>query len=246
MVCKNCGATMDENEVVCPYCGTENFEVAKKQQEEYVKEYRHKKKVVKTVPERFVRKTTKTMFYIAGGVLAAIILLLIVAGAFSRVASGALLATQKKELEKLEKYYSAGDYEAMCDYLESIHKWGGSYEKYDRIYRLYMGMDWKIEAIKSNLEYVGIIELDASDVESDIERCIAELAKITEMEKLGFPYGEKEGVLFIKSQYTDTLKTYAFLTDAEIESAVSIYKEDGNDYLELAEISIQRMEENVR
>ena len=246
MVCKECGAQIDSNELLCPYCGAENFQVAKEQQDEYVKNYKRKKKEIKRMPEKLVKKTTKSMFYLAGGLFAGVILLLIVVTAFSRVVSSDMLARQEKEIEKLEGYYSKGDYEAMCDYLEKIDKRGGSYEKYNRICDLYSNMDWKIEALKENLEYAKTIELDATYVAADLERCLAELKTIAEMETLQFPYGEKEGALYVKFQYVDALKNYALLTEAEIESAVSVYKQEGNDYLELAEIAIQRMEEYVQ
>ena len=198
------------------------------------------------MPEKLVKKTTKTMFYLAGGLFAGVILLLIVVTAFSKIVSSDMLDRQEKEIAKLEGYYSKADYEAMCNYLEEIDKRGGSYEKYNRIYDLYANMDWKIEAVKDNLEYAETIELDASNVAADLERCLAELKTIADMEALQFPYGEKEGALYVKSQYVDALKNYAFLTEAEIESAISIYKQEGNDYLELAEIAIQRMEEYVQ
>lgn len=246
MVCKECGAKFDENELLCPYCGAENFQVAKEQQDQYVKDYKRKKKELKRMPEKIVKKTTKTMFYLAGGLFVGVILLLIVVTAFSKIVSSDMLARQEKEIAKLEGYYSKGDYEAMCDYLEEIDKRGGSYEKYNRIYDLYENMDWKIEAVKENLEYAKTIEPDASYVAADLERCLAELAKIAEMESLHFPYGEKEGALFVKAQYMSALTDYALLTETEIESAVSVYKQEGNDYLELAEIAIQRMEEYVQ
>ena len=246
MVCKECGAQFDENELLCPYCGAENFQVAKEQQDEYVKNYKRKKKEIKRMPEKLVKKTTKSMFYLAGGLFIGVILLLIVVTAFSKIVSSDMLARQEKELANLESYYVQGDYETMCNYLEKIDKRGGSYEKYNRIYDLYRNMDWKIQAVKDNLEYAKAIELDATYVAADLERCLEELKTISEMETLQFPYGEKEGALYVKAQYMDALKNYAFLTEAEIESAISVYKQEGHDYLELAEIAIQRMEEYVQ
>ena len=85
-------------------------------------------------------------------------------------------------------------------------------------------------------------------MENYLEWCIEELAKIHEMEELDFPYGEKTGVLYIKEQYYTALKEYALLTEEEIDSAVKATDLNSfdNDYMELAEISIQRMEEQFR
>lgn len=246
MICKNCGAVVSEDELLCPYCKGENFDVAKKQQEDYVNQYRKKQEDLKKAPEKVVKKTTKYLLYGAVGLLIIFVLTLIVVFAFSKVTQGDMLAMQEMETAKLEEYYIAGDYENMCKYLDKIGKSGGSYEKYWRIYWLYSGMDWKIEALKNNLEYAGKIELDVTTVEDDLERCMAVLSEISAMEELDFPYGEEDGALYVKNQYVTALKNYMFLTEDEIESAISIYSEDGTDYLELAEIAISRMEENAQ
>lgn len=248
MICKNCSADISEEVLLCPYCGTENSQVAKKQQQEYIDDYKQRKQALKNVPEKVVKKTTKGLFYVAGGVLATVILLFIVIMAFSKFTRADMLAKQEKELERLENYYSAEDYYSMSKYLDKINKRGGSYEKYLRIAELYDDMDWHIGNLESNAEYIKTMDLDALNVENDIGWCIAELTKIAEMEELEFPYGEENGALYIKSQYYTALKKYALLTDEEIESAVmnTDLNSPDNDYMELAEISIQRMEEHFR
>ena len=90
------------------------------------------------------------------------------------------------------------------------------------------------------------IDLDAINVESHIEWCIESLAQIYEWEEMDFPYGERDGVLYAKEQYMNALKTYMLFTEEEIESAVLAYIDGERDYMELAEIGIQRMEEHFR
>ena len=248
MICKNCSAKISKDELLCPYCGTENSEVAQREQQDYIEGDEKKKRALKKVPEKVVKKTTKGFFYVAGGIFGAVILLLIVSGAFSKLTQADMLSKQEKELEKLEEYYLSGEYAAMTKYLDKIDKRGGSYEKYRRVARLYDNMDWYIENLQSNAEFAKKIDLDAVNVENYLEWCIEELAKIHEMEELEFPYGEKTGVLYIKQQYYTALKEYALLTEEEIDSAVKATDLNSfdNDYMELAEISIQRMEEQFR
>lgn len=201
----------------------------------------------KNVPEEYIKKITKNLFYTIGWMLCAVILIWIVIVAFSKVTGGDMLAKQEEEIALLEEYYAAGDYESMCNYLDKIDQRGGSYEKYNRIGRLYQGMESEIGALQSNMEYAESVELDVVSVEDDIERCMMKLAVIEEMENLEFPYSEKEGALYIKTQYVNALTEYALLTEEEIKSAVSVYCDEGeNDYIELAEISIQRIEECFR
>lgn len=246
MICKNCGAKISDATLLCPYCDTENEKVAKKQQEDYVNYYEQKKEGLKKTPEKVVKNTAKILLYVTAGLLIAFVLIFIVIYAFSKVTDADMLAQQEEELEILEGYYQAGDYDNMCKYLDLFRKNGGSYEKYIRISELYEGMDWRIELLKNNYEDVGVKELNAVYVESDFECCIKVLAQIAEMEEYNFPYNEETGALYVKEQYMNALKQYMFLTDEEIESAVSIYNEDENDYMELAEIAISRMEESIQ
>ena len=246
MICKNCSAKIRDDVLLCPYCGTENQKVAQKEQQDYIDGYESKKRKLKKVPEKVVRKTTKGLVYGAGITLGIIILALIVVTAFSKIITGDALAKQEKELAKLESYYVDADYEAMSNYLEKIDKRGGSYEKYNRVLRVYSAMDWHVEMLKDDTEYVQKIDLDAMSVESHIEWCIEPLAEIYEWEEMDFPYGEKDGALYVRKQYMNAFKDYMLLTDEEIESAILMYLDGERDYMELAEIAIQRMEEHFR
>lgn len=246
MICKNCGAKISEDVLLCPYCGTENQAVAQKEQQEYIDGYKKRKRMLKKVPEKVVKKTTKGLVYGAGVTLGIVILLLIVVMAFSKITTGDALAKQEKEIDKLEAYYVVGDYEAMSGYLETIDKRGGSYEKYNRVSGVYSAMDWHVEMLKDDMEYVKKIDLDAMSVESHIEWCIEPLAEIYEWEEMDFPYGEKDGALYVRKQYMNAFKNYMLLTEEEIHSAVLMYADGERDYMELAEIAIQRMEEHFR
>lgn len=246
MICKNCSAKIREDVLLCPYCGTENPLVAQKEQQDYIDDYKTRKRKLKKVPEKVVRKTTKGLVYGAGITLGAIILLLIVVMAFSKITTGDALAKQEKELAKLEEYYAAGNYEDMSNYLEKIDRRGGSYEKYTRVSGVYSTMDWHVEMLQDDAEYVKKIDLDAMSVENHIEWCIGPLAEIYEWEEMEFPYGEKTGALYVREQYMNAFKEYMLLREEEIESSILMYLDGERDYMELAEIAIQRMEEHFR
>ena len=213
MICKNCSAKISEDVLLCPYCGTENPLVAQKEQQDYIDGYERRKRKLKNVPEKVVGKTTKGLVYGAGITLGVIILALIVVMAFSKITTGDALAKQEKEIAKLEEYYADGNYEAMSQYLEKIGKWGGSYEKYNRISGVYSSMDWHIEMLQDDAEYVKKIDLDAMSVENHIEWCVESLAEIYEWEEMDFPYGEKVGALYVRNQYMNAFKDYMLLTE---------------------------------
>lgn len=246
MICKNCSAEISDDILLCPYCGAENQQVAQKEQQDYIEDYKVKKKNLKKVPDKVVKKTTKGLVYGAGIILGILILSMIVIFAFSGLTKGDELAKQEKELAKLEEYYVSGDYETMSQYYQEVYNSGGSYEKYNRVSSVYSSLDWHIDMLKSDTEYVKTIDLDAINVENHIEWCIAPLSRIYEWEEMDFPYGEEEGALYVKEKYMDAFKTYMLLSEEEIESAVFMYIDGERDYMELAEIVIQRMEEHFK
>lgn len=248
MICKNCGATISEKELLCPYCGTENFDVAKKQQDEYVNQYEKKREKIKQIPKKIVKNTTKTVVRLIPILLGGFILILLITVAFTKLTKGDLLAEQEAEIAQLEEYYAAGDYEKMYEYYKSLNKQGGSYEKYTRICDLYYDMEWNIESLKS----LGIWSDSGSREHYTkmsgyyLDDCIKALATIDKMENMNFIYGEEEAALYIREQYIAALQQYMYLTRDEINAAVLAYDKEGNDYVELIEIAMQRMEEDVQ
>ncbi len=249
MICKNCGAEFDTKDLLCPYCNTENFDEAKRQQEDYIKAYKEKSKALgkeaKQMSEKIVKKATKSLFYMLLGLLGGLALILLVIFAFSKITKGDMLAQQEKEIQKLEDYYQNAEYEKMCEYLEKIDKRGGSFEKYHRIEELHQGLDWRVDSLANN--YYAMLNngwmVEAPSIEMDIRMMLEPLATISEMEKYDFPYGEEVGALYYREQYMNAMKTYLLLTEEEINSAVAEYQRGNEDYLELAEISLQRLEE---
>ncbi len=247
MICKNCGAKIDDEILLCPFCQTENETVARKEQEDYINGIYEKKKNLKNVPQKVANKVTKYLLYGVAGILVVAFLVVMVVSAFSKVTQSSNLAVQDKELEKLEGYYQAGEYEKMGEYLDKINKRGGSYEKYIRIAELYESMEWHLECMQLDMQftkssgYVG----DSEQIETELLWYLEALSTIAQMEELDFPYGEEEGALYIKERYVNGMMNYLLLSEAEIENAVITYGEGNRDYMELSEIVIERLEELV-
>lgn len=246
MICENCGAYVNDDELVCPYCNTENEKRAKEEQNQYITYLKNKKKELEKLPGKILKNTTKFFLYGGFAVIGTGILVVFIVFAFSRITSADLLEKQKKEIAQLEEYYHLGDYDAMCDYYEKVGKNGGSYEKYRRVYEVYDTMDFYIEMLRQQAEYIETIDIDAQILESNLKSCLRELSSIKEMEEFDFPYGEKEGVLYVREKYMEALQEYMLLTKEEIENAVWLYADGEEDYMELTEIAIGRMEEKFR
>lgn len=187
-----------------------------------------------------VKGTFKRFLYVVASILGVFALVIFVVTAFFRVAAGDLLAQQEKEIADLEEYYQNGDYENLCEYYRSIGKSGGDYEKYNRICELYEDMKQGIKALEKMEDYGGE---KTEYLQECLDMSMETLAEINDMESLGFPYGEDEGAMYIKQQYTEALNKYTLLTLDEIATAANSYADNQTDYMELAEIAIQRLEE---
>lgn len=240
MNCYNCGARISGEELLCPYCGAENETVAKKQQQEIIDDFKQRTEELQQAPEKVVKKTSKFLMIGAVGVLIIFIVGALIGWMVSGITAENALDKQKRQVAELESYYKNGDYEEMSFSLAEMDEYGATYEKYYRVALLYDGMLWKIESIQSEAEFIKEIDLDADSVAQTLSYAFEDLEDIKAIETEEFPYGEKEGVLYVKNTYIEALKTYMLLTEAEIEDAMNQADKE-ESYLELANKAIKRI-----
>lgn len=245
MICDNCGAEISESDLLCPYCGAENEKLAQKQQEDVLEEYQQKTKDLQHMPKKVINKTSK---YILIGA-AALIILFLIGLLISWLISGHVaensLDKQSEQLDKLEAYYDEGNYTEMYKYLDKIHEYGVTYEKYRRIGMLYDNMQWRIEAIEEKQEFIRDLDLEVSDVATTMGYVLEPMVEIKTWAEDGFRYGEEEAALDALEQYKTALRKYMLLTDEEINNAVAQYQQTGNCD-EYAQISISRIKNEAQ
>jgi len=242
MICKSCGADIDNKALVCPYCGTENEKVAKDQQEDYIESFEKKKKDLVNIPKQRVKKTTKYIWIGVAGLFVLFLVGMLISWIVAGTVSDRSLQKQKDQLAKLETYYNNGEYIEMYAYLEKIEEYGGTYEKYYRIGNACDNMDWRVEALKTEQDYIKKLDLKPEDVATTLSYSIEELVKVRSWELEDYPYNEEAGAQYIREQYTSALKKYMLLTDEEISAAVEQY--DGSESLkELAKKAMERIKE---
>lgn len=187
-----------------------------------------------------VKETVKRVLYVLVSIVGVFLLILLLIPAFLQVLSGDSLAQQEKEISKLEKYYLAGNYEKMCEYLTDIDKTGGEYEKYVRLCKLYENMKVGIGSLE---KIEDTEEIEVEYLQECLQMCMHDLSRIEEIEKLNYPYDEQQGTDYIRKQYEEAIKQYLLLTEDEIATAIMSYMGEDTDYMELAEIALQRIEE---
>ena len=249
--CSNCGAWLEDNIQVCPYCGYENEDMAKAEQDEALEIYEEMTRDLGVRHHKVVKKSSKYVVLIGLSIFALFIVGVILSWAISSCQADNSLANQKKELAKLESYYVDKDYASMTKYMNKLGYRGASYEKYKRVAEQYDNMEWRIDAIVSESEFIAKIDLKTEDVARAMSYAFKEMVQIKLMEEEGFRYGEEEGMVYIWECYESAFKKYMLLTEDEIEAAVEKGKEayisddyDSDDvtpYEDAASIAIDRI-----
>lgn len=253
MICKNCGAAIDDEILLCPYCGAENEKIAEKQQNDEVQKYKKQAKEVKTLPEKISKMAASGVGKIVIAVILLFVLIAIVVWFVTYNKASNSLDKQKKHIKKLEKYCESGDYDKLGPYLDKIeNSYSATYEKYTRISRTYNSYKSDLEIAKQ-LKGLFVSELDESTairiISSDIHYIISSVSEIQKMEEEGYIYGEGPHIEKFKEKYNNLIKDYMYLTQDEVKECISAYREAKNsnttpDYFEYAGKVIERAEKN--
>lgn len=249
MICKNCGAQIDENLLECPYCGTENKEVAKRQQEEYIDGYERKKEDLNKLPEIAARRATKKVPIVIAVIVVLFLAVFLCTWLFGRDSAGDTLEKQKEQIAKLEEYYQAGQYEEMYDYLNELeHSYSATYEKYRIVGSAYHNLKYDIESLKSFRSYVmfedDMRDMMVRDLKSILSSVFRDMAEIKKLEENDFVYGEGDVIQNVYEKYRSALSYYLLMPDVMIETAVIEYDDMDTDYSELAKDILDMLEDS--
>ena len=154
MICKNCGAKFDKESLICPYCHSENAEVAKEQKEKILKHYDeeekrlHREAKIKSeqAPGKIAKFTARTLC-----LLLVVFVLLTVLGIFgARAFSSMQHKKENRHKENLEEFLLNKDYLGMREYLDKKGLYGYTYEKYSQVKNVY----WNYSCFEDDLSYL--------------------------------------------------------------------------------------------
>ena len=231
--CPNCGAQLDPGTFTCPYCGYENTEKAREQEEEELSKLRQKHRLkLKALPGKMVNRYT----LILGAALA-----LLVLAAAGYVITRSIIknleaekAYQEKEamLSHLEDLYQSGEYEKLKDEYYDSGYYGASFGKYSNTAEI------------SSLRKYAVSSLTLA-AESEILRtpdhlgeCLRAafhcLARCRKLREEGFLYGEEQAVSSMEADVTAVLTDVWGLTEEEIAEGLEKYVDRSTDYSGLA------------
>ena len=243
MLCPNCGAELTGREGRCPYCGWEDPQKAEAEQKSALRAISRKTAELLHLPERVCRRVLRWLMILAGAALGAYLLILAGTGIATAYRQNHSYENRQKNLEVLESYYTAGDYDAMLEYLEKIPDgYSASYGKYTAIGGIRRDLDLTEEWLDSQLAYLNYGS--AQDLVQPLARMGRAAAKLRELQDRGYVYGEKAEAEAMAQEIRDYLVDRLAMTPEEIDGAAD-WTEDSPDLLALAEECYERIREDA-
>lgn len=242
MICENCGAQI-EDELICPYCGSENEERAQEEQNEVLKDIRRRTRIMQVLPERLANYLTKSVTRLAVFGTVMILVLIFIIWLVSGMLTSRSIGGQQKKLERLEEYYQARDYEAMDNYLDKLNdKYASTYRKYFNSVAVNKGVARSLDDVEDLKEEIADGYGTKEYISIRLYYIYGELYDIREIEEDGFRYGEKDAVLEQKQLLLDALQGELCLEEEEIEDGIQRYPdEEETDYEDMAEEILTRV-----
>lgn len=141
MICRSCGAEISDTIIKCPYCDTENELIAEQEQIAEENAYKEKIKEFASRPDR-ARNSTQSFFrkhYLK--FIIAVIVLILFSTVVTIIAPKIQYRKMQKNIETLEEFYQANDFEAMGEYLSGI---SDSHKTYYNKYYQELGLEVEI------------------------------------------------------------------------------------------------------
>ena len=137
MICKNCGASFEDNLYACPYCNHENSEFAQKvyskEISEVVGKIKNIKEETKKEEKKISKKSTKVFAVSIIILIAAIFVTYLVREIFYDIVERQEAKAEKKFLTEIDVYYRNGDYEGLYRYYHDNMSYSLKAIKYQEI-----------------------------------------------------------------------------------------------------------------
>lgn len=243
MVCKNCGAEYEHFLSKCPYCDAENVEVSYRKQQDYVNSYKKKANFFAKLPDRLVHQTGSVMGRTALIIGVVFLLVLIIGFIGAYLYSATAVGRMDRQIEKLEEYYVAQDYEGLREYYYSLDStYGGSYEKYDRVIDIYRRLQNRLNDFENWQDPLYLEHYTVEDIEREFASLVALVHDIRELEAEGYLYGEGEAIESFKAELELAMEKSVPISEEELEAALERYEEDWNSsFLAEAQVLLERL-----
>lgn len=241
-ICPGCGASLQPDEVLCPYCGHENEAVAAAEHAAEVRGIYQRIAAMLRLPEQRTRRLSHLLLLLTACVVLLTLLVLFAAFLFSRLGPEADYRRQQKNLTALEELYAAGDYAAIGQKLERMDDaYSAVYDKYSITADLF-GMLSSVQAdCAETVAFLREYPAGADLLHYDLDRLFSLLHRCDALAQAGYVYGEQAAIDALRAGALELLQHTLFLTDAEIASGRLLAAEDTPDYTALCLAAAERI-----
>lgn len=217
MLCKNCGAEIAEDILLCPYCGAENEEVAEREHKEEIEDILDRAAQLETRPEEIAGKMKARMNKIALYAVIGLLVVLFAVFVVTRLIGDQSANKMKKELNTLEKYYDAREFGKMKTYFNSLENTlGERYKKYRNVISHYERSERQKEYLEEAKKRLAKGNMGAELMEVYLDGVQSTFYKFWEAEQEGFRYDEGDGIQYMKEELQHVLMETVGITEAEI------------------------------
>lgn len=250
MKCTYCGYEYEDNLLRCPFCNTENTKEAREQQRETIWSLHEEgRDTLKNIPARMLQKSNRTtgkfLIRILTGIIA-MVLLVTLAGFLYQWNQKRVL---DRNLNKLEQYLQAQDFDQLCAYMDDLNDYSPSYEKFYDVYYACRdlsyaeeSLDWYYDSEKNDYssDEIRIWYLAAA-----ISGCLNTLNDTEPGLSDQLIQGNEAALEELASQSHDVLTLTLLLTDKEIQELLDLheYYYDPDMVMSYAALSFERMHE---
>ena len=217
-ICSFCGARYDDSEKTCPYCGSENADYSLREQEQFIREFREKRRRLdEEIPRERIKRAHGAISIVAAIMVIMISVFIVIATVFSVMRVKNRRKNQMQTLDILEQYYQNRQFAKMRDYYYTT------------------GKTFLTEDLEQYIKYRDGADVFRDSVSYDLNCLFRSLHIMQELEDNGYVYNEREGVEYMREMVLETLKETAGLTQEQIDYGVSIYEDYNTDYGYLAD-----------
>lgn len=223
--CQNCGAEYEASLRTCPYCGTENAELAQKEYQEELARIDKKSGELPHLPRRIVNlwtgRMTRFLLITITAVLAAGILGAGGKAVYTYFSNKAEPERQERYLRELDQYIEAHEYEALREYMRQKDLYGGVYDEYWDI----CSASYSLDYVEQCREYLDRGGLWRSTLGWTLLEAAEGIQKINEkLESRVYVHGADEALISIREELESLLTEDLGLSEKELEDLFALYQ----------------------
>jgi hypothetical protein len=247
MKCPNCGAPVDDGAISCQYCGWENSDLVKSNNENEINGIYQRIFSMLGLPDSAAKKAGKILTRLSVALVICFLIAIVLTAGYALVIPKISYRRQQSNLAKLEAVYITGDYEKLYEQLRKMgtDMYSSVYDKYYDIASLNNLLVSVEDGIDNTMSFYGRHPDNLEDyIKDDLYYPLNILNQCQQAKQLGYPHDNGDAYENISARATAILMNDYHLDDSEIAQGIALIAESKYgrpDLTDLAVISAARI-----